>query len=1027
MKLLAQHLRLAATDLSNHLACHHLTALQLSVARGKREAPKWQAPDLKVIQELGDRHEQRYLELLQREGLSFVNLHEVNNEQHAIEQSVAAMERGLEVIAQGALSHGRWFGRPDVLRKVTTRSSRFGNWSYEVYDCKLTRETKAATILQLALYSELLTHTQGENPESMHVVPGGAQFKSESYRCDEYAAYYRYVKAQLENVSDNGKGDSTYPEPCPHCDVCRYFAECDERRRDDDSTSLVAGISKLQRNQLNEWDAESMAKLALLPMPLEHQPLHGSKESYERVREQARLQVEARTSQKPVFELLKVAEDLGFCKLPAPSALDMFVDLEGDPFAGPNGQEYLFGFVARDQEQPLRYEKRWSLTPDEEKRGFEWLMDEIMKRLVADPTMHVYHFGGYEETHFKLLAGKHATREDELDRMLRADVLVDLHTIFKQAVRAGVEEYSLKKLEILHGFNRTIPREVSLAAMRYIEHWLELERGGELRQEHQAAMEGYNEDDCRSTASLRNWLETQRRTLEQAGTPIPRPAAKDGAPSEDLSQWQKRVAALAEALVDGVPSDPAERHPKQAAQWMLAQLLDWHRREEKSAHWQYFHFAEMDDGALADERCSLSGLRFVSRTARGKELPVDTYSFPAQDTDVHEGDDVCHREMKLGTVESIDFAALTVDIKKTKKSLDVHAPVIFGDPRGPRSVVLAESLYRIGEWVTDNELGAPGKFEAISDLLLRKPPRLNPPQTIAAPPGEDPVATAQRVVGALDNSVFAIQGPPGSGKTYTAAHMICDLVAAGKKVGVTALGHKVIRKVLEEVRHAANGLGMSVPCVQKVKDGKETEEPLANLETTTKNEIPLARLQSGAAKVAAGTAWMWARPEYFEALDVLIIDEAGQMALADVVAVAQAARNLVLVGDPQQLQRPLKGSHPNGVEQSALQYLLGEHLTIPADMGLLLPETWRMHPNICRFTSQLFYEDRLTARSHVKNRVIAGHPWIDGAGLWFVPVVHQANQNSSAEEVEVVAGILASLLGHVLRGFAMRATAAAWS
>src|ERR1700722_5393446 len=192
MKLLAQRLRLAATDLSNHLACHHLTALQLSVARGKREAPKWQAPDLKVIQELGDRHEQRYLELLQREGLSFVNLGEVKNEQYAIEQTVAAMARGLDVIAQGALDYGRWFGRPDVLRKVTTRASRFGNWSYQVYDCKLTRETKAATILQLALYSELLAHTQDQKPESMHVVPGGAQFKPESYRCDEYAAYYRY-------------------------------------------------------------------------------------------------------------------------------------------------------------------------------------------------------------------------------------------------------------------------------------------------------------------------------------------------------------------------------------------------------------------------------------------------------------------------------------------------------------------------------------------------------------------------------------------------------------------------------------------------------------------------------------------------------------------------------------------------------------------------------------------------------------------------------------------------------------------
>jgi uncharacterized protein len=1017
MKLLSQHLRLAATDLSNHLACHHLTELQLSVARGNRAAPKWQAPDLIVIQELGDRHEQRYLDLLQSQGLSFVNLRDHKNEQHAIEHTLAAMESGLDVIAQGALDHGRWFGRPDVLRKVTTLSSRFGNWSYEVYDCKLTRETKAATILQLALYSEILTHTQGEEPEFMHVIPGGADFKPESYRCDEYAAYYRYVKTQLENVSDHGKGGLTYPEPCTHCDVCRYFAECDKRRRDDDSTSLVAGITKLQRNQLNEWDAETMAKLALLPIPLEHKPLHGSKESYERVREQARLQVEARTSQKPVFELLKVVQDIGFCKLPAPSTLDMFVDLEGDPFAGPNGQEYLFGFAAADQKQTLRYEKRWSLTAGEEKCAFEWLMDEIIKRWEADPTMHVYHFGGYEETHFKLLAGRYATREDELDRMLRADVLVDLHTIFKQAVRAGVEEYSLKKLEIFHNFKRTIPREVSLAAMRYIEHWLELERGGELRNEYQEAMEGYNEDDCRSTASLRDWLETERRTLEQAGTAIPRPTIKDGAPSDNLNERQQRVAALVARLVESVPGDPAERNSEQAAQWMLAQLLDWHRREEKFGHWQYFKFAEMDDDDLADERCSLSGLQFVHRTERGRELPVDTYSFPAQDTGVHAGDEVCHREMKLGTVESIDFAALTVDIKKTKKSLDAHPRVIFGDPRGPRSLVLAESLYSIGEWVRDSGVGTAGRFEAISELLLRKPPRLKAPQTLAPPPGEVALATAQRVVRALDHSVFAIQGPPGAGKTYTAAHMICELVAAGKKVGVTALSHKVIRKVLEVVQDAAKPLRMNVRCIQKAKDGDDTEESLSNVETTTKNEIPLARLQSGAAKVAAGTAWMWARPEYFEAVDVLFIDEAGQMALADVVAVAQAAKNLVLVGDPQQLQRPLKGSHPDGAELSALQYLLGEHLTIPADKGLLLPETWRMHPAVCKFTSQVFYEDRLTSRSHVGSRVIAGHPWISGAGLWFVPVVHEANRNSSDEEVEVIAGIVESLLGPCVTRF----------
>ncbi len=126
----------------------------------------------------------------------------------------------------------------------------------------------------------------------------------------------------------------------------------------------------------------------------------------------------------------------------------------------------------------------------------------------------------------------------------------------------------------------------------------------------------------------------------------------------------------------------------------------------------------------------------------------------------------------------------------------------------------------------------------------------------------------------------------------------------------------------------------------------------------------LRALASGDANVVGATSWLWTRPEYFETVDALFIDEAGQMALADVVAVGQAARNLVLIGDPQQLERPLKGSHPDGAEKSALEHLIGEHKTIPRVMGLLLPETWRMHPRVCEFTSEMFYEGRLHSRDN---------------------------------------------------------------
>ena len=332
MKIQSPGLRLSATDLSNHLSCGHLTVLDLGVARGELAAPPWRAPHLAVIQELGLRHEAAYLRLLQAQRASVVNLRHINDDAQAVAETLTCMQQGVDIIAQGSLAAGNWFGRPDILAKVSS-PSRFGNWSYEVYDCKLARETKAATILQLALYSALLADVQSLTPEFMYVVPAGRNFEPEPYRFAEYSAYYRYVKARLEKVCDNGRIEPTYPEPCAHCEICRWFAECTARRRADDHLSFVAGITTLQRNQLVDWQTGTMAQLAVLPVPLKQKPLHGSRDGFVRIREQARVQVQARTEQRPIHELLPIVEAAGFCNLPAPSPLDIFLDLEGDPFA----------------------------------------------------------------------------------------------------------------------------------------------------------------------------------------------------------------------------------------------------------------------------------------------------------------------------------------------------------------------------------------------------------------------------------------------------------------------------------------------------------------------------------------------------------------------------------------------------------------------------------------------------------------------------------------------------------------------
>jgi len=957
------------------------------------------------------------LRFLEKSGLSVVILRDVTDETLALAQTLSQMKKGADVIAQGSLSKGCWFGRPDILRKVC-RASSLGEWSYEIYDCKLAQETKATTILQLALYSELLTEIQGNEPEFMHVVPPRMNFKAEPYRVLEYAAYYRYIKLRLEKDCDDGDAAETYPEPCLHCDVCRWFQDCDTRRRSDDHLSIVAGIHTQQRVQLEAWDTRTMAELAAMPIPLTEKPKRGSREGFERIREQARVQVEGRTIGKPVYELLPIVAGAGFCKLAEPAAGDMFVDLEGDPFAGDpegvGGQEYLFGFAAVGKGRELNYEKKWAFNAHEEKLGFEWLVDEIMRRWKEFPAMHVYHFGVYEPGAFKRLMGRYATREDEVDSMLRAGLLVDVHQAFKHAVRASVEEYSLKKLEVFCGFERKTALVDSREAMRYVEHRLELGWDEPLPDRYSEVMEGYNKEDCLSTAALRDWLESERQMLVAGVTEISRPAIGDGAPPEELDERQKRVAALVTALVDGVPADPTERSNKENARWMMAQLLDWHRRENKASWWEGYRLAELGEEDLMDERAGLAGLRFAGRVGVERKVPIDRYTFEKQETEVRCEKDLYQQGEKIGSVQAIDLLKKTIDIKKTKKTADSHPTNVYVWDRPINVDAHADSLLRLGDWVKQNGVDSAGIYRAARDLLLRRPPRLTGGETVASLPGEETTVTACRVSSALDSSVFAIQGPPGAGKTYTGARMICQLVKQGKKIGVTALSHKVIRNLLEEVVEAAQEDKIAgIRCMQRSND----EEATAEIAVASNNEEAWSALHSGTMNVVGGTSWLWTPAAAIEAVDVLFIDEAGQMALADVIAVAPAARNIVLIGDPQQLERPLKGSHPEGAEKSALQHLIGEHKTIPPTIGMLLPETWRMHPKISAYTSKMFYEGRLTARPVTEPRVLQGHPWLDGAGLWFVPVRHEGNRNSSAEEVEVVARIVESLVGHGVKWF----------
>ena len=897
--------------------------------------------------------------------------------------------------------------------------------------------------------------------EHAHVVAPHHDFQPEPYRLADYEAYYRLVKRRLETALDARTAKTpapapaiaTYPEPVQHCEVCAWWARCDAQRRTDDHLCFVAGISKTQIKELERISVDTLERLGeLRDVP---RPKRGSREALVKSRDQAAIQLKARRLDAPQHEILApLGPEHGFARLPEPAARDLFLDLEGDKLAPDGGREYLFGYVTERAYVPL-----WAATPAEEKREFERVIDTILAEFRVEPGMHVYHFGAYEPSTMKRLSGRYATRETELDTILRAELFVDLHTIVRHSLRASVESYSIKELERFYGLAREQDLHAATLSRRAIEWAIEMheqlpiEKAHALRDgtrahaarpqlelalgtehepprqrtshdgavragesgapsdeeeraqrlaEHVAAVERYNREDCVSARALRDWLEQLRAEAQhEHGVELPRPELSSGAASEDVATTAEETQRVMNELLAGVPVDPEQRTKEQQARWLMAHLLEWHRREDKAAWWEYFRLRDLPLEDYETERSALAGLVFVETVGGTHTRPVHRYSFPPQDHDIRKGDCALpavrqsrpwrgreHRRRRPHDRHSTSRSDTRASGRSASSCTATCASV-----RGRRCF----SRSAAGSRHTASTLRA--SIAQRATLLLKRPPRLvhgsaglrsaeggsAPPavrgaqggaqviafgaarsareQRIAArigarDDGVDPeVLDAERLGFELDHGVLPIQGPPGTGKTFTGAHMILALVKAGKRIGVSAVSHEAIRTLLRAVCELAEKQELSgFKCLHKgnPKDGN----PQAIHAFDSNSRVAELFLQ-GDYSLLGGTAWLWARPEFRDSVDVLFVDEAGQMSLADVLAISAAANSLVLLGDPQQLEQPQQASHPPGTQASALEHLLGGAKTIQAERGLFLHRTRRLHPKICAFTAEAFYENRL--------------------------------------------------------------------
>lgn len=984
---------LSATDLSNHVSCRHLTELNRRAAKGELKRPYWKDPSLEVLEQRGRDHEAAYVAYLESLG------------KRVVRGLKDAMKEGADIIVQASLDGKPWGGIADILIKVD-KPSALGSWSYEVQDTKLAQNTKAGTILQLSLYSELLATLQGKEPEFFHVVKPGDPFTIESYRFDDFKAYYRTAKSNLETVVQ-GPPTSTYPEPTEHCSICRWWKHCDQKRHDDDYVSLVAGI---RASQIEELKSQGINQLTSFANATSFTTVkRGNRESLLRKQKQAQVQLEGKQKDQLIYWELAVQPASGLNRLPEPSKGDIYFDIEGDAYFPDGGLEYILG-VAFLEEGKLTYRNDWSTNRSEEKKAFVRFMEFVMDRWKRFPNMYIYHFAPYEPSAVKRLARVHASFEKEVDDLLRAERFIDLHAVFKEGLLASVETYSLKALELFTDYRRQVELQDASIARKAVEVALELGEFRSLAKETIRTTEVYNEDDCRATHALHIWLEDLRTRLVAAGTPITRPEIKTGEASEEVQQQDTRSLAIFQSLIKKIPEDRAQWTAEHHAQWLLAHQIDYFRREDKSAWWEFFRVHELDEDELLDERKALTGLKFIGEQPKvGRDRnPTHRYSFPPQEHSVEEGDEVYEvKGEKIGTVKAISDENQTIDIKKSGSAINIHPrSVHVSDRIGPGA--LATSLVDLAADVDDNGLSHAGPCHAAKDILMKRLPVLQGGKVGAVlEHGEDVVAGSIRIALALNRSYLAIQGPPGSGKTYTGAKMIIELAKQGLKIGITAISHKVIRNLIDRTVALSKTEGVKLKFAHKVNE-KSDPAPADVLELTDSGKA-LAALDEGA--IVGGTAWLWADAKAQERLDYLFIDEAGQMSLSHALAAARAAKNLILLGDPQQLEQPQKGAHPEGSDVAALAYILEGHAVMPEGKGLFLGITRRLHPKIAAFTSEVYYENKLSALAGLENQRLGNVGRFDGAGLFLVPIEHRGNSNKSIEEIETVADIVASLLG----------------
>ena len=895
------------------------------------------------------------------------------------------LQLDVDVVFQMPLLHNGIRGVADFLERRIDPETGDSVWS--PVDAKLARnEAKPGHVLQLCFYAEALADATGSAPETLAVALGSGRIDTVGY--EDVRPYWERLRSQLATAMDIGPDGDTHPEPCDHCTFCEFENTCEAVWRDEDSLVYVAGIRRTDRDALEAVGIHTLAELSERT-----ESVDGLRpERLATIQTQARLQVEARESpdQLPPFEVFGVSDEAahGLETLPKPDDGDIFLDFEGHPFwRADSDLFFLFGWVARDASGNWEFNALWAHDKVEEADRVRELVEYIRDRRAAHPGMHVYHYNHTERSSLESMASGHPVVERALRKLIGDQVFVDLMQVVRDSLQAGVESYSLKHLEVLAGYERGHEIDKGAGAVVAYEQWMSDGDDALL-----AAIADYNDDDVRATKALRDWLITLRPNDMEWPT-------IEVSESDEEDEFAELIARL-----DAQPADSAGP--------VLAGLLGYWSREGSAHYAPIIASLEGDVGDRLDNDATIAGLfdheqfERVGKSGRPLKWPGLRMRFPDQAI----GRGLLAAELKklvfldgdgrLGYLkpEGVDRDENIVEVEWKEAASEIATfPEAVAEDTWVAPGTKKDALLDLARRLDDPEThGEPNPVTV--QLLTRAAPRFSSEQPSAFTDDVDELA---QLVCDLHQSVLGVQGPPGAGKTYRGAHMVKALIKAGKRVGIMAMSHAAIDNFLSETATVCEADPEADLRALRLRTAPETG-PLNGVTYTSNN----SEMADPDYNVVTGTAWTFTSKHAAETpVDVLLVDEAGQLALIDAVVASTNADSVVLLGDPQQLPHVAVASHPYPGASSSLGHLLGDNITIPPHLGVFIEQTWRMHPDICQFISDRIYEGRLTSHPHCADRTTDA-----GTGLRWIQATHEGRSTEAPEEADLIAHQIRQLL-----------------